>query len=387
MIETGLGVVSVETGRIINVDMKHWTVDVQTSFTQKKLLDMQIMAPYLHFNSGEGIFAMPEVGAKVKVCTPSESPPFILGFCTTFEREAPAADDGAPGVSTQPATELSDEDGVAGEVTFRSGRPNLQQGDLMLRCRDGNQVWLHRGGAIEITSTGLCRRFYIPINNMIRDVCENWNIDSLAGNLSWSVDRVGTSGGPLREDPASFTLSAKNLAQDEKATVHVRIGHVDETNRIRIAIAPESLDEDGEATGEMSFLLEIDEDGNIEGTVAGGVTLTITGELAITATGAATFDYGSDLTETIGGGQTVNITGAHEMTAMSSKENVSASKEIDCPSIKLGGAGAVTPVVLMTPALIAFLAGHTHSTVLAPSGPPIPPLAPAAAQAIKVFGE
>ena len=59
MIQRGINPTSVEGGRIINVDMAHWTVDIRTSHSQRQILDAQLGAPYLHFHSGEGIFPDP----------------------------------------------------------------------------------------------------------------------------------------------------------------------------------------------------------------------------------------------------------------------------------------------------------------------------------------
>ena len=257
----------------------------------------------------------------------------------------------------------------------------------MMRCRDGNQIWLHRGGVIEIMSTGLCRRFYIPLNNVIRDVAENWQVDSLAGSMEWGVERTGSSSSTNREDNASFTIAAKNLAQDKLNTVHLRVGHIDDTKRLRLAIAPNSMDEDGESEGDLSFLLDIDEEGNVTGNVAGNVDLTIQGEFTAQIDGTASVSYGSDLEETIGGGRKVSVSGTHELEASSSKESLDSSKEISASSIKLGGPGATTPLVLATPDVIAFMASHTHTTPAGPSGPPTPPLTPPQMQATKVYGE
>lgn len=391
MVETGLGSVKVQNCRIINVDMKHWTVDVRTQFSQQQLLDIQVGTPYLHFNSGEGIFAMPEVGAKAMVCTPSDGSAFIMCFCTTFEREGPPGDESETEqtTSTIPSVEGTGEDGEGTEVTFRAGRPYLQQGDLMMRCRDGNQIWLHRGGAIEIMSTGLCRRFYIPLNNVIRDVAENWQVDSLAGSMEWSVERTGSSAaeGVPREDNASFTLAAKNLVQDANYTVHMRAGHIDESSGFRLAIAPNALDEGGETEGDLSFLLNIDSGGSMSMMASSNANLTVQGEFTARIDGAASFEYGSDLSETIGGGRTVEITGDHSMSAASSTESLDSSKEISASSIKLGGPGAVTPVALASPALAAFLEFHTHTTPTGPSGPPVPPVPKALVESLKVTGE
>jgi hypothetical protein len=367
----------VEGGRIINVDIAHYTVDVKTMHTQRLLTDIQVSAPYLHFGSGEGIFAMPEVGAKVQVCFPSEGPPFVLCYVTAFEREG--TPDGSP--STNPQTEEPNDSPT--EVTFRAGRPRLQQGDIMLRCRDGNQIWLHRGGVVEIGSTQVCKRFYIPLLNTIRDFCENWEMLSAAGDLRWTVERAESS--PDGDTTAYFTLSAKNLAQDQYATVFVQAGHVDDSNRFKMVIAPNAMDlKTGEVNGSSKFELTINEDGDLDVTIEGDVTADITGDLNLTVGGDGDVSVTGDLTETVGGDLEHSVSGNHKLTATSSEERLSSSKVIAAPTCKFGSTGAHTPLMLATPSMLMFLY-HTHSVVGTSTGPPTPPAGTPYSQ--KLFGE
>ena len=59
--------------RVLNVNYKKWTVDVQSKFDQYHYFDIPIASPYLHHTGGEGISAMPEVGATALVCLPSDT--------------------------------------------------------------------------------------------------------------------------------------------------------------------------------------------------------------------------------------------------------------------------------------------------------------------------
>lgn len=389
MIQRGVNPVIIEDGRIINVDMVHWTVDVRTMHSQRQLLDMQVGAPYLHFAAGEGIFAMPEVGAKVKTCMPSDSAPFVLCFCTTFEREGqPANDEGQ--TTTRPTTETSSEGGDApSEVTFRAGRPKLQQGDIMLRCRDGNQIWLHRGGVVEIGATWIAKRYYIPLLNTVRDIAENWEALTIAGDMMWHVERADSSqSSDTRQDEATFTLMAKNFAQDQYASVFVRAGHVDDTKRFRIIVAPNSIDtRTGEVTDGSVFTMDIDEEGNVDVTAEKDVNVTINGELSQTVDGDADYVYGSNKTVNVSGNSEETISGSHKLEAASSEERISGSKTITCPSIKLGSSGASTPVVLATPQVIKFFLAHKHTVVGSSTLGPTTPVALNSLAARKVSGE
>lgn len=389
MVQRGVNPVLIEDGRIINVDMAHWTVDVRTMHSQRQLLDMQVGAPYLHFTAGEGIYAMPEVGAKVKTCSPSDGSPFILCFITTFEREGqPAGDEGE--TTTRPTTETSSEGGDApSEVTYRAGRPKLQQGDIMMRCRDGNQIWLHRGGVIEIGATWIAKRYYIPLLNTVRDVAENWEALTVAGDMMWHVERADSSQSrETREDEATFTLLAKNLAQDQFATVLVRAGHVDDTKRFKIVVAPNAIDtRTGEVSSGAVYSMEVDEEGNLDVSVEKDTTITINGDLSLTVNGDADATYGSNLTENVSGNHEETISGSHKLEAASSEERINGSKTVTCPMIKMGSSGASTPVVLATPMVIQFFLSHTHPVVGGATLQPTIPVPVSSLAARKLYGE
>ena len=388
MVDSGSNPVLVEDGRIINVDMRHWTIDVKTMHSQRQLLDMQMLAPYLHFAGGEGIYAMPEVGAKVKCCMPSDGAPFIMGFCTTFEREGqPPEDEGA--TTTQPSVETSSdaesEEGPPVEVTYRSGRPYLQQGDIMLRCRDGNQIWLHRGGVVEIGSTWLSKRFYIPVANTIRDVAENWEALTLAGDMMWSVERSDRS--PSADADAQFTLLAKNYAQDEFYTVEVRAGHVDDDKRFQMTVAPNVIKSDGtfDGGGSPVYTYWIDQEGNIDLFVKKDANILIEGELTEQVNGSAEYTYGSGRTTNVTGNDETTVSGQLKMGAASAEMRMNGSFKVISPTVQLGSASAGTPVVLATPQVIAFFLSHTHTVVGSSTLGPTPPVTSPGAR--KVFGE
>ena len=305
-VERGSNSVWIETGQIINVDMAHWTVDVRTKNSHRQLLDKQVCAPYLHFNSGEGSFAMPEVGAKCMVCSPADDEPSIPCFITAFEREPL----GEP--STQ-SEEEGDGEGQS-EVTFRAGRPKLQQGDLMMRTRDGNQLWLHRGGMVEIGATHLAKRVYIPISNMIRDVFENYQARSTAGDMTWQTMRSDTSADG--EARALFTLAARKFAQDEKNSVMIQAGHVAEGEgdagviHLRCVVAPNAVDADtGEVEGDAVYEFTVDAEGNVEATVAGDITMEVTGAVEITVDGEGTLTFGG-LPQPLNGDLTIQMPNA-----------------------------------------------------------------------------
>jgi len=376
IVERGANRVRIEEGRILNVNMRRWTADVRTRESQRTYLDVQWSNPYFHFAGGEGIFFMPEVGAKVMVCRPSSSDPFIMAFTTTFERGARQPDDtgDTPAVSEHSTDPAPDEGNDS--VTFRSGRPYLQQGDIMLRTRDKNHIWLRRGGVLEVASTALSKRLYIPLLNYIRDICENYSMWTAGGALSWTVERSDTD--PDDEARAVLSIAARQNAQDELASVSVQIGHVDDTKRMRVVIAPQAINtRTFEVTGEASYTLDIDEEGTVESFAKKDDKREIQGELEWQIRGQSTYRYSGGLTEEITGDHNVSVSGNHTMEASSSTERCSAGKVIEAASVDLGAQGG-RQVVVATEAFMAFMAGHTHPVSGSATGIPVPSLPPIA---------
>lgn len=366
IVASGLDVVIIEEGRVVNVNMARWTADVRSEVNQSEFLDLQWGNPYLHFTNGEGIFAMPEVGAKCMVCRPSDSPPFIMCFVTTFERNMSASEE-----ESQGGRYLSEGEEPANEnISFAAGRPKLQQGDIMLRGRDGNQIWLRRGGVVEIGSTHISKRIYIPLLNYIRDFCENYSLQTFGGDLSWTVKRVDDD--PDGEAKAVLNVVAKQAAQDEKASVALRMGTVSEEDLFDLTVAPTSINmETLEVDGGPLYQMKIDNEGSVTITTEKDATITVEGDLSKTVEGSATYSYQGGHTVDVSGDQETSVSGAHKLTASSSEENISGGKTVTASSIELGGSGS-QPICLF-PALNAWLASHAHPTTGGPPTSPPPP--------------
>jgi hypothetical protein len=184
--------------------MANWTVDVYTTYDKHRYLDVQVGSPYLHYNNGEGIFCMPEVGAQCLVAIPGDTTgPVVLTFTTPHEIQA--------------ATDTDPE-----RASFAAGRPHAKPGDLMLRTRDGNFITLHRGGVLQIGATEVAQRIYIPIGNYITDISENYSHHNASGSVTWGIQE-----GPSTENiPSRFTQTFRVHANDQFADVRVSCGKV-----------------------------------------------------------------------------------------------------------------------------------------------------------------
>lgn len=188
-------------GEVVGVNMANWTVDIYTKFDNHHHFDVQVGSPYLHYNNGEGVFAMPEVGAQCIIGIPGDSsPPAVLTFVAP--PEVPSASDP--------------------KVSFSAGRPHAKPGDIFLRTRDGNFITLHRGGVVQIGATELSQRIYIPLGNHITDVSENYSHHNASGSIVWGIQE-----GPSTENiPSRFTQTFRVHANDKYADVRVSWGKV-----------------------------------------------------------------------------------------------------------------------------------------------------------------
>jgi hypothetical protein len=208
----------VAQGRIVNTNLVKWTVDVVAQFDRKKYFGIQLGSPYLHHSNGEGMYAFPEVGATCMVCIPSDSSaPFIMAFVMAHETVNDSSADAPLGTSSHgsPVAHATD-------ASFAGGRPKAKPGDICLRTRDGNFVTLHRGGVLQIGATELAQRIYIPLNNLVMDVSENYEHNNAAGSVRWGIQ----DGPSLEQYPGQFMQTFRVFATDKYADVKLAVGKV-----------------------------------------------------------------------------------------------------------------------------------------------------------------
>jgi hypothetical protein len=340
----------IETARIINVNVDDWSVDVVSEYANKKYMDLQVMSPYFHFAGGEGIYAMPEIGAMVWVCKPTQGQfgaPFILGFQAPYDLN---------------------------NANFRDGRMAMNPGDLMLRTRDNNFVILRRGGVVQIGATAICQRMFIPIRNFIKDFCENYELHTFGGDLTWETDRTDQT--TTGDAPTKFSLVAKQLANDPGPVAKLTIGSHGQND-------PTILELDIFASGAQgakqvaSMVLDN----------AGNVTWTIQKDWNVTAQGDINFESKTGNVSVKVDQGTLSLESAKDMTLTSDNGSVDVNAKgqivetsnghvIAAPSVALGGSSAKHPVPFgdvltqILQQLLTDLAGNPAGVLCAAPGSP-----------------
>ena len=315
-----------EEGTVTDINRKAWTVTVETRHSSKTVPDLEMLTPYHHFNNGEGYHHLPEVGAVCMLGWPSDNtPPLIMGY-----KSLPSVAGPPEGEDT--AAPTSDGEGSPQEVSFRSRRLALQPGDLAMTTRDENFLVLRRGGIVQLGATPVSQRVYIPILHYIKDFCENYEMNTFGGDVSWRVERQEDD--PSGDAPATYVFHCNTYAQDAKATVRVRhmgLAEADAGDRVawEVQIAPQNIDRDTGDVSDPVYTLEV--------TVAGDMTMTMA---------SRTVTVEGDDTLTVQGSRSLTVSGDDTITSQSGMAHTASGEAVFGGStVKLGSRGAGSPSV------------------------------------------
>lgn len=331
----------IETGMVIDVDIETYSLAAVTQYTRKPLTGLAFATPYQHPANGEGIYFMPEAGSLVWICFPSDgSKPFVMAWA--------------------PAREPND--------SLRSNKMNLNPGDIYLGTRDENFLILRRGGVVQIGGGPICQRMFLPVNNTIRDFCENYSLQSLGGSLEWSIAREESTTDGNR--PALLRIYAREYADDEQPVAFLEIGsHSDSAQNILSLV----INESGQAGAAKKISLEFRKDGSASFNYESDVAWDVKGTLSIHSTGDMTLSTDNDMSIA---GATVEIeakTGAGQLKAATTLDVLAGTQVNIGPKVFIGK--GTTPAMLADPTWLTWLLTHVHTST-APGSPTSPPLAP-----------
>ena len=321
--ESNFSPVIIEDATVVDVNKNNYTCSVVTVHTSKRFDDIQVGHPYFHNANGEGQYVLPEVGAFCKLCRGSDTtPPFIMCFIAI-----PAVRESVDGTPTRSTAA----GGSTTDVSFKGRRLDLQPGDMAWATRDENFVILRRGGVLQIGSTDLSQRIYVPVGNFIYDVCENYSMEALGGSLRWNVHRVEND--PGGNAPISYVLSLGEFAQDEKASIMVRhmppgSAEGDDKPAWEVVVAKNKIDRQTGEYSDETYFMQVMFDGKKS---------EVTADYELHCKGKFTVNSDGDLTLKSGG--KARLEGASEA-------RIKADQVITEGTTLLGGAGASQGVPL-----------------------------------------
>jgi len=216
------------------------------------------MPQYIN-SKGGGQFHMPEVNTLVYLMFISTStvPIIIGGYLAPQELDA-GNDDEEPN-------------------DFRQNRPVLNEGDQLLSSQDGNFFILRRGGTLEIGASQTAQRIYVPLENLIYDICQNYKMLHTGGTQTWLSRREDDQHG-TEQVPVEFRMQVKEFAEDAPI-IDIGLGRIAEEDAetlpfgLKGAVVARILIND-------RFRLWVDRDGNVSQYVHGGRTQSFNGPTA-----------------------------------------------------------------------------------------------------------
>ncbi len=333
---TGSRSAAVHRAHIIDVNSREFTVDVRMeSHPFSTHFDIPWMVPYVSQVQGEGINVMPEIGSVCWVCSPSEEgkDSFVLGWMPVEEQGG-----------------------------YRSGRELLNPGDLHFSTRDGNFVFLRRGGIVQIGATPVCQRLYIPLRNVIRDLAENYELSTPAGDLTWQVNRTDEQGDGHRG--TLLTLACKEFSDDpNKDPVAVlKIGSHGEGRETILSL--ETRDKGG---GTSKTKLEINKTGAVKWVVKQNHDLEVEGDYTTKVKGKVSHKSDGNMDLETKAVLTAKAAELH-LVAKAMLDLAASGAKLDGSKVDLGA--ALFKVVVNTPSFATWVAAVTAAL----NGPPSPPI-------------
>jgi len=347
--------------RVVNLNLTNYTVDVASLFDRHRYYNIQVTSPYQHFSNGEGLTCIPEVGSHCLVCLPSDSTqPFVLSFFMPFQKIDDASAPDAPQGTASHGAQVP----YPSAATFAGGRPTPKPGDMYMRGRDGNFFILHRGGVLQIGATELSQRIFIPLDNRMIDISENYAHHNVGGSIVWGIqDGAGQTNFPTQQ-VETFRI----FANDKYADVRVTRGKVPAPLEgagglsgdvvYEVAISPKGFNADsGDAAGSgtakgIVYHFATDRKGNVTMTVAGQVTgrfkkavsLSFDDDLSINGKKNIFIEAPDSLT--ISGGKSTHVKG--DMVRLGAGEKAVARKG-DPVLCSVGPPGVLATIVFVTP--------------------------------------
>jgi hypothetical protein len=321
----------IESARVVNVDAANYSVDILTDPPDQRYWgDMPFASPYMHHQGGEGVYAMPEVGARCWICWPSDAlDPFVLAYGPYASAEDAAAH------------------------RWRGGREELRPGDIYMGTRDRNGIVIRRGGVLQVMSTPLAQRMYIPINNLIRDFCQNYGMHTFGGDLTWEVGSPAANAYGDKE--TVWKLRAKEKADDPGIVCELSLGHHDDDSALELLIYSDGTDEHTQVAH-----LTIDKAGVVTWTLEH--SFGITTEKSFTVAAKETVEMVAKETMTLDGEQGVTLQSTSAGIRLLAKDDIELGDSglVVKPDGRIEvGKGATEPIP-MGNKLASWLSGHGH---------------------------
>lgn len=304
--DDGWASVLIMAGVVVAVDPRKWTCTVKSISTGKIMRDVDCGAHYLHFEAGEGVYTLPDVGAAVWVARASDSRQ--LSFIVSYRGVPSSIQTGDP------------------SPDLETGRPRMETGETALLGRSGNGVFIRKGGLTEVFASPVARTVYEAAEGTVHTVAQNLRVSTIPGDLSWSVGEPDED--PEGNSPTLLRVRLKKHANDSVGRVTFQIGSVGTQPRegepdyesglrgpppasvrtVDDPILQAMIFEDGEATV-ASARFCADQEGNLELSTRGDVQVLVNNNIDLE------MSRGGALTASLSGPVDVRTSGSLDMSS------------------------------------------------------------------------
>lgn len=304
--------------QVVSVDTAEFTCTIHMEEAPfSTFTDIPWTSPYLHQAMGEGAYMIPEPGSSCIAASMADGrAPIIIGWVMVEE-----------------------------EGSFRGGRLDGNPGDQVFRTRDGNFLILRRGGIVQIGSTALAQRVFLPVRNLVQDIFENYRLTGVPGELVWETFREEDDSDGHRR--CLLTLHAYEYADDPAATplIALKLGSHAEGSATILSL--ETRDKGG---GVLKSSLTLSKDGTLSWTLGDcqistkGLDWKVSGTASLQSTGPMTFSSSASVGFSA---PSVSFSAGGASMGMSKDDGTGQTKiRLDGSAVELGAATA--PVMLAT---------------------------------------
>jgi len=277
--QTCLGVItSVDAARrrcrIKTIGMKGRTNDLD-------LGDVQFLLTTSHKDGDEETF-LPRIGA-MAIVTFVNSEPFVIGYYQQIGESGPAG-----AIEKEP----------------------LRSGDKVIKTKAGNKFIMRSGGSIELESTKQCRTYWLPSDNKMNTVVQNFELETGGGFMHWLQNED--------DDSTQLLFRCYDFSGGSNNTVEIATGSNTDGSVLSIDVGPSA---DDNSISEKKFHMDVKPDGTTTVVVNSKCTLTIdpSGNVSLDTKGMITAKATGDVSVTTDGNATLTTTGS---TTVKSKGDI-----------------------------------------------------------------
>lgn len=196
--------------RIYEVDAVGRTCSIKTygasdAVSNQDFFNVQWLSGYSSPLGDESSF-VPEPNSH-GICTFVGGLPYIIGFFNpiTLDSDREINDKEREGLDSKGASAAQ-------------GKEKINAGDIIFRTAGNCRLILRRGGEIELEATKLCRRTYFPTQNLINELCQNYEFRTDGGTIDWE-HVTPTSDKTVYRAEWRDDVSRTNIITDERGSI------------------------------------------------------------------------------------------------------------------------------------------------------------------------